>query len=546
MECKICAREASFMCKCKQEYFCEDHLGKHLTEKGNHDFQNIFTTLSFEDESIMKTQIGFGVNSLKKLKSIIKSQTYDLINLLESNSRKLITKINLEISKIRNFGRKKRFCESELPSINSLLKNGLKIKEFSTCDLKNSIINKYEQHSLIEVQNYYDNINKNKFIEENIGSITCIAITNDLRILIAGSDDCTVRFFEVRTQKQTSCHFLHKSEVTCLAISSDNLLGVSGSIDRTMILYNLNTEKNILLYRQQVEKITSVKFDPTNTKIVSLNIACEIIIWSTKSPDSLKKVISKYVVIDGEFLLSGIYCFITQSEIIAMDLNKLSFDTIKTYKSLEILKMAITKDQLYIFICTKGSFELIKISDGSVCQYYDNTYYLMYLSNNSSVSIKSNNEIIISINQTDQILLWDYENNITNKITFYKHNSIIKGILIFGEWIFTFSKCMVCFSKITNEFNYCLAQRKYRKNLYYFFNGFSILADEFNIKLGIYNKGSFESIAVFLGYSQSIKALKISKTLNKLFSSYKGTKNNLIIWDLINKVKLKTFFCLRF
>ena len=61
--------------------------------------------------------------------------------------------------------------------------------------------------------------------------------------VITGSDDRTVRVWNLFTKKQEFVLRGHKSIITCLASSRDNKFIVSGSLDRKVLVINLQSHR---------------------------------------------------------------------------------------------------------------------------------------------------------------------------------------------------------------------------------------------------------------------------------------------------------------
>ncbi|MBF0607928.1 MAG: serine/threonine protein kinase [Magnetococcales bacterium] len=77
-------------------------------------------------------------------------------------------------------------------------------------------------------------------IEEHNGMVASIAITPDSkRAISAGSDDKTVRVWDIEEGKCLTTLYGHTDWVTCVCVSSDGRFAVSGSNDKTLRLWDI-------------------------------------------------------------------------------------------------------------------------------------------------------------------------------------------------------------------------------------------------------------------------------------------------------------------
>ena len=71
------------------------------------------------------------------------------------------------------------------------------------------------------------------------GSVLSLAISPDGRLLASGSNDRSIRLWEVSSGRELARWQSHESSVTALAFGSDGMLLISGGADGTLKLWNL-------------------------------------------------------------------------------------------------------------------------------------------------------------------------------------------------------------------------------------------------------------------------------------------------------------------
>ena len=69
--------------------------------------------------------------------------------------------------------------------------------------------------------------------------ISCIAITNDQQYIVSGSDDKTIRIWNLQKRQVEAVLSGHSDWVTGIAITSDNKYIVSCSHDKHLGIWNL-------------------------------------------------------------------------------------------------------------------------------------------------------------------------------------------------------------------------------------------------------------------------------------------------------------------
>ncbi|MEW6498220.1 MAG: serine/threonine-protein kinase [Cyanobacteriota bacterium] len=127
-------------------------------------------------------------------------------------------------------------------------------------------------------------------------SIRSLAITPDGEILASGSDDKTVKLWQLATGQMICTLKGHSKSVASVAISSDGEILASGSEDKTIKLWQLTTGL-------QIGKLTlgnwfsgdsgcvyAIAISPDGEMLVSLSSSGEVKLWNLKSGQEIQRL----------------------------------------------------------------------------------------------------------------------------------------------------------------------------------------------------------------------------------------------------------------
>jgi WD40 repeat protein len=109
-------------------------------------------------------------------------------------------------------------------------------------------------------------------LEGHSDGVISATITSDNSKIVSGSDDDTVKIWNLNTGKLLNPLEGHSSAVTSVAITSDNTKIVSGSDDDTVKIWNLNTGKLLNTLKGHTFTIQSIAITTDNTKILAASI----------------------------------------------------------------------------------------------------------------------------------------------------------------------------------------------------------------------------------------------------------------------------------
>ncbi|KJH71487.1 serine/threonine-protein kinase [Aliterella atlantica] len=143
------------------------------------------------------------------------------------------------------------------------------------------------------------------------GEVNTIAITADGKSIVSGSDDKTVKVWDLNSR--TLQHTLkgHQDWVYSVAISPDSQTIVSGSKDNTIRLWNLATGKQLHTLTGHSSYVNSVAISPDSTTIASGSYDKTVKVWhlKTRQVDTLqghsREVLAVAISPNGKKVVSG-------------------------------------------------------------------------------------------------------------------------------------------------------------------------------------------------------------------------------------------------
>ena len=94
--------------------------------------------------------------------------------------------------------------------------------------------------------------------------VNSVVFSSDGRSLVSGSDDMTVKLWDMQTGGAIKTLSGHTELVRSVSISVDNATIASGSFDETVRLWDTQTGECCYIIKQQQAQVYTVKFSPTN------------------------------------------------------------------------------------------------------------------------------------------------------------------------------------------------------------------------------------------------------------------------------------------
>ncbi|UCH93264.1 MAG: hypothetical protein JSV88_23705 [Candidatus Aminicenantes bacterium] len=115
------------------------------------------------------------------------------------------------------------------------------------------------------------------------GVVTCVDVSPDGKWIISGSDDKTLKLWDVESGKEVRTFKGHNSYVNSVAFIPQGNLILSGSIDKTMKLWDLHTGEEIRTFKGHSDTVRSVVFSPRGNVILSGSDDMTMKLWDLKT-----------------------------------------------------------------------------------------------------------------------------------------------------------------------------------------------------------------------------------------------------------------------
>ncbi|MBV9125959.1 MAG: hypothetical protein JO112_21620, partial [Planctomycetes bacterium] len=97
----------------------------------------------------------------------------------------------------------------------------------------------------------------------------CLAFTPDGRQVISGSDDSTLRLWDVATAREQRCLQGHEDSVTSVAVAADGRGLLSGSSDRTARWWDLAEGREVHCLTGHANWVNCVALSPDGTRALT-------------------------------------------------------------------------------------------------------------------------------------------------------------------------------------------------------------------------------------------------------------------------------------
>ena len=120
------------------------------------------------------------------------------------------------------------------------------------------------------------------------GIVYSVAISPDGQTLVSGSQDNTIKVWNLNTGQEIRTLKGHSSFINCVAITPDSQKIASGSYDKTIKVWDLNTGQEIRTLEGHTGHILSVVISPDGQKIASASADRTIKVWNLNTGKEIR------------------------------------------------------------------------------------------------------------------------------------------------------------------------------------------------------------------------------------------------------------------
>jgi WD40 repeat protein len=121
--------------------------------------------------------------------------------------------------------------------------------------------------------------------------VNSVAFSSDGLQVVSGSNDNTIRIWNVERGKEEQKLKGHSSQVNSVAFSPDGLQVVSGSNDKTIRIWNVKRGDEEQKLEGHLSSVSSVAFSPNGLQVVSGSRDNNIRIWNVERGEEEDKLL---------------------------------------------------------------------------------------------------------------------------------------------------------------------------------------------------------------------------------------------------------------
>jgi WD40 repeat protein len=122
------------------------------------------------------------------------------------------------------------------------------------------------------------------------GSVCAVAIFPDGNRAVSGSHDGTMRLWELATGQQLACCTEHEYPVCALAVTPDGRHVLSGSLDGSLKLWNLSSGRPILSFADRWSCVSSLAITPDGDRAISAFFDGTLKLWDLATGALLRTI----------------------------------------------------------------------------------------------------------------------------------------------------------------------------------------------------------------------------------------------------------------
>jgi len=126
-----------------------------------------------------------------------------------------------------------------------------------------------------------------KTLGRHTSIVWCVAVTHDSRFAISGSEDTTLKVWDLETGAEVRTLEGHSETVRCVAVTFDSRYAISGSNDDTPKVWNLDTGEEMKTLEGHTKSVTSVTVTPDSRFAISGSLDKTLKVWDLETEDCI-------------------------------------------------------------------------------------------------------------------------------------------------------------------------------------------------------------------------------------------------------------------
>jgi WD40 repeat protein/tRNA A-37 threonylcarbamoyl transferase component Bud32 len=127
-----------------------------------------------------------------------------------------------------------------------------------------------------------------KTLTGHASDVNSVAFSPNGQTLASGSDDKTIKLWDVATGKETSTFKGHFGWIWAIAFNPNGKTLASGSADKTIKLWNLETSEEIRTLKAHTDGVTTVAFSPNGKTLASGSLDKTIKLWNLETGKQIR------------------------------------------------------------------------------------------------------------------------------------------------------------------------------------------------------------------------------------------------------------------
>src|SRR5262249_55662045 len=122
---------------------------------------------------------------------------------------------------------------------------------------------------LVEVRRLSGFVGQLRRLEGHDAPVLSLALSPDGSRALSGSDDETIRLWDLQTGQEVGCFRGHEGTVRGLAFSPDGSRALSGGDDHTVRLWDVASRKQLRCFPGHTDRVRGIAFSPDGRRALS-------------------------------------------------------------------------------------------------------------------------------------------------------------------------------------------------------------------------------------------------------------------------------------